>query len=392
MTPSARYGAAIGILDAWRAGQAVEQALTQWGRGARYAGSKDRAAVRDHVYDVLRRAGSCAAAGGGEDGRALVLGLVRLQGGDPGAVFTGTGHAPGPLTALERAGADAAADPSRASRPSRDVPDWTLPLLRVRAPEAFDALLESFTHRAPLWLRVNRRRGGRDAAQAALAAEGIATRPHPLVDTALEVTEGARRLRLSAAYETGLVEPQDLSVQGAIARVGWPQAGRILDYCAGGGGKALAIADRTDARVCAHDANPRRMADLEPRARRAGVRIDSLPRDALPAAGPFDLVLTDVPCSGSGTWRRDPEAKWRLTPAALSGLVTVQAGILHAAAALVRPGGQLVYMTCSLFEAENEAQVATFLARHPDWRCAARHLDTPLTASDGFFSATLVQG
>lgn len=382
MTPAARYAAAIGILGAWRAGQPAEQALTHWARGARYAGSKDRAAVRDHVYDVLRRTGSCAAAGGGTDGRALVLGLLRLQQDDPDAVFTGAGHAPAALTEAERAAP--VTDPD----PRLDLPEWTHPLLRACAPDAFEALLEAFAHRAPLWLRVNLRRGGRDGAMAALAAEGIATRVHPQVDTALEVIAGARKLRHAAAYDSGLVEPQDLSVQWAIARVDWPATGRILDYCAGGGGKALAIADRSAAQVFAHDANPRRMADLEPRAARAGVDIATLSTAALPG-DPFDLVLTDVPCSGSGTWRRDPDAKWRLTSGDLDDLVAVQAGILDQAAGLVRPGGRLVYMTCSLFAVENEAQVEAFLARQPHWQLEAQSLDTPLTASDGFFSAVL---
>lgn len=383
MTPGARYAAAIEVLDAWRAGSPAEQSLTRWARGARYAGSKDRAAVRDHVYDVLRRAGSCAAMGRGEDGRAMVLGLVRLQGGDPAQVFTGEGHAPAPLTPAE------ADFDTVLANPKLDVPSWTLPLLQARAPHSLDALLEGFSQRAPLWVRVNLRRGSREDAQAALARDGLVTRADPDVATALEVTEGARKLRLSSAYETGLVEPQDLSVQWAMARVIWPEKGCILDYCAGGGGKSLAVADRTKARIVAHDAIPRRMADLEARAVRAGVSVEQRATASLPSVGPFDLVLTDVPCSGSGTWRRDPEAKWRLTPDALADLVALQAEILDHAAALVRPDGQLVYMTCSLFEAENEAQISNFLARHPAWRLEAQHLDTSLTASDGFFSATL---
>jgi 16S rRNA (cytosine967-C5)-methyltransferase len=308
---------------------------------------------------------------------------LRVQGIDAGAVFSGIGHAPPVLTTIE------AEAPQPTPDASRDVPPWTLPLLRDALGDQLDPVLEGFADRAPLWLRVNLRRATREAVQATLARDGMESRPHGEVMTALEVTEGGRKLRLSAAYETGLVEPQDLSVQAAIARVDWPAKGRILDYCAGGGGKALAIADRVSARVFAHDAEPRRMVDLEARAARAGVEIAPLATEALPGAGPFDLVLTDVPCSGSGTWRRDPEAKWRLTPAALADLVAVQAEILDAAAGLVEPKGRLVYMTCSLFEAENAAQIDSFLARHSDWAEEWRHLDTPMTASDGFFSASL---
>ncbi|QXT38606.1 RsmB/NOP family class I SAM-dependent RNA methyltransferase [Gymnodinialimonas ceratoperidinii] len=383
MQPAARYGAAIGVLDAWLDGMPAEQALTRWARGARYAGSKDRAAVRDHVYDVLRQKGVCEALGGA-DGRGLVLGLLRAQGGDVDAVFSGVGHAPAPLTEAEQAAAVPASDPAL------NVPEWTRPLLVARAGDTLPELLESFAHRAPLWLRVNLRRTTREAAARALEADGMATRAHGEVETALEVTEGARRLRQSLAYTTGLVEPQDLSVQRAIAQVDWPHDGTILDFCAGGGGKALAIADRTGAEVFAHDALPQRMADLEPRAERAGVRIKQLAGADLAARSPFDVVVTDVPCSGSGTWRRDPEAKWRLTPQALEDLVKTQAEILDKASALTAVGGRIVYMTCSLFEAENEAQVAGFLARHPEWKVGVTTVDTPLTASDGFFSAELI--
>jgi 16S rRNA (cytosine967-C5)-methyltransferase len=188
---------------------------------------------------------------------------------------------------------------------------------------------------------------------------------------------------------TGLVELQDLSAQRAVAAVDWPAEGRILDYCAGGGGKALAIADRTGARVLAHDALPQRMADLPVRAARAGVAIDRIEGAELARHGPFDAVLCDVPCSGSGTWRRDPEAKWRLTPDRLDALLRMQADILDAAALRVRPGGRLVYMTCSLLRSEDEDQVARFLARSAGWSLAGMQVDTPLTASDGFFTAEL---
>lgn len=384
MQTAARYSAAIEILDTWLGGFPVEQALTRWARGARYAGSKDRAAVRDHVYDVLRQKGVCAAAGS-ETGRGLILGLLRVQGGTVSEVFTGEGHAPSLLSPKEASASELPYDPAM------NVPDWTLPLLEARSPGALPALLETFSHRAPMWLRVNLRRGSRDAAADALAKDGLITRAHADVATALEVTQGGRRLRQTAAYDDGLVEPQDLSVQWAIQRITWPVSGQILDYCAGGGGKALAIADQSDATIFAHDALPRRMADLEPRATRANVRITQVAPDGLSARGPFDVVLTDAPCSGSGTWRRDPEAKWRLTPQALEDVTKLQAEVMDQAAELVSPGGRLVYMTCSLFRAENEAQISAFLVRNPGWQAGAAHVDTPLTASDGFFSAEVIR-
>ena len=378
MTPAARFAAAIDILDQWRDGTPAEQALTRWARGARYAGSKDRAAVRDHVYDVLRRKGRCAALGGGETGRALVLGLTRSHNLAPDDIFTGQGHAPSPLSDAERINhtpADANAD----------VPSWCLPLLTDRDPNP--ALIDALAERAQVWLRSATRKGSRDAAQVLLEQEGISTSQHPTCATALQITEGARRLRQSEAYSKGLVELQDLSAQLAVARQDWPETGRILDYCAGGGGKALAIADRTSAQIVAYDAMPRRMADLPARAQRAGVHIETLSDPS--EYGPYEAVLIDVPCSGSGTWRRDPDTKWRLGQDRLKQLTETQDDILEMSSALVSVTGVLVYMTCSLFRSENEDRIAAFLGRNPHWKCTDMHCDTPLTASDGFFSARL---
>lgn len=386
MTPAARLSAAVSILDDWIGGLAIEQALARWARSARYAGSKDRAAVRDLVFDALRRKESAARMGGGADGRRLVLGLVRLRGEDPKAVFTGEGYGPAPLTGEETRCVEARQD---VPDPRVDVPGWLRDPIASRAPDADGrkALFAALQARAPVWLRVARRRCSVVEAQARLSADGIETQQHPSCDTALEVVSGGRRLRNAVAYRDGLVELQDLSAQRAVGSVPWPAGGRILDFCAGGGGKALAIADRTDAAVHAHDISARRMSDLSARAERAGVRIAELAPGRAGERAPYDAVLCDVPCSGSGTWRRNPEAKWRLTPARLEELAALQAGILDEAAELVCAAGALVYMTCSLLPCENEEQVAAFLDRSPGWRLEDTRLDTPLTASDGFFTA-----
>lgn len=382
MTPGARVAAAIEVLDRWLAGQSVEQGLTNWARGARYAGAKDRAAVRDHVYDVLRARGSCAHLGGGGDGRALMLGLLRLQGADLEAIFTGIGHAPAALSAAE------ATSPATPPDPRADIPDWLLPLIAAPLQTGAEPFLAALRSRAPLFLRVNSKSATREEARALLAQDGFLAEADPRAETALVVTSGARQVKASAAYAKGLVEPQDLSVQRAVLAVDW--AGRsVLDYCAGGGGKALAVAALGAARVVAHDADPGRMADLPLRAARAGVQIAIRQTADLQREGAFDVVLCDVPCSGSGTWRRDPEAKWRLTPGRLDALLALQAEILDTATRHVVAGGRIVYMTCSLIEAENEGQVARFVSRNPGWSRLSGGTDTPLTASDGFFHAVL---
>ncbi|MBB1490335.1 MULTISPECIES: RsmB/NOP family class I SAM-dependent RNA methyltransferase [unclassified Paracoccus (in: a-proteobacteria)] len=380
MTPAARAAAAIQILDAILQGEPSEAQLTRWARASRFAGSGDRAAVRDIVYDTLRRRRSRAALGGADSGRGLVLGALRETGTNPDTIFTGEGHAPAPLTVAERAGGRA---PTEAE--VTDLPDWIAETMKADLGSGFVPVAAALRDRAPVWLRANLARTTAAEARQALAADGIAAEPDPRCGTALRATEGERRIQGSAAYREGLVELQDLSPQMACAALPIAPGTTALDFCAGGGGKALALAAR-GARVTAWDAALGRMRDLPARAARAGVRV----RIAEVPDGLHDLVLTDVPCSGSGTWRRTPEAKWRLTPADLDRLAETQAAILDRAARHVRPGGMLAYMTCSLFARENEDQVARFLETHPDFTLRRAATLTPISASDGFFHALLV--
>ena len=379
MTPAARYQAAIEVLDRVGSGLAVEQALTNWARGARFAGSKDRAAVRDHVYTVVRRRRSCAALGGGEHGRALVLGLLRDEGADPATVFTGEGYAPDPLTEAELSLGHA---PEGAA--ALDVPDWLLPLFEasLEDPEATALALRD---RAPVFLRVNTLRGDVNTAQQSLLPEGVQTRPHPLSPSALEVTEGARRVHLSQAYADGLVELQDAASQAVVDKLPLRPGMRVLDHCAGGGGKSLAMAARLSGPVEAHDADPRRMSDLPARATRAGAEVDLVDQPV----GPYDLILCDAPCSGSGAWRRSPEGKWLLTAERLTDLQDIQSEILQSVADMVAPDGVLAYATCSVLAEENRAVVDRFLDAHPGWQCTEQHQFLPTQGGDGFFLALL---
>jgi 16S rRNA (cytosine967-C5)-methyltransferase len=385
MTPSARAAAAIAVLDRWLAGEAAEQALTNWGRANRYAGSGDRAAVRDLVFDAIRCRRSFAAWGGAETGRGLILGALRAAGAAPEAMFTGEGHAPPPLTPGEKvppvppAGLDAL-----------DCPDWLAPRLQGSLGEDFAPVMALLRRRAPVFLRVNLRRGTRVEVQAALAADGIAASPHPLTETALEVTGNARKIKASAAYLEGRVELQDAASQAVVAALPLRDGQHVLDYCAGGGGKTLAMAALAKADFTAHDADPARMRDLPDRARRAGVRVRLSETAGLLRKG-FDLVLADAPCSGSGSWRRAPEAKWTLTAERLEELCAIQGSILEKAAALVAPGGALAYATCSLLRDENENRVDAFLAAHSGWALQRELRLTPLDGGDGFFLATLTR-
>lgn len=388
MTPAARLSAAIEALDRIASGIPAEQALTNWARQSRFAGSGDRAAVRDLVFSALRCRRSFAALGGGATGRGLMLGLLRAEGTDPATLFTGAGHAPAPLTAAELAHASAKVAMSEAE--TLDCPDWLAPRLKASLGDGFAPVMELLRHRAPVFLRVNTARAGVDEAIAALAGEGIVARPGPLAMTALEVTENARKIQSSAAYRDGLVELQDAASQAVVAALPLRDGLTVLDYCAGGGGKTLAMAAAARIEVFAHDADPRRMRDLPARAERAGVPLRTLDTAAARARR-YDLVLLDVPCSGSGSWRRAPEGKWALTPQRLDQLCGIQAGILDETHTLVASGGTLAYVTCSLLAEENAAQIDAFLDRVPGWRLSLQRNLTPLDGGDGFHVSLLTR-
>lgn len=387
MTPGARLSAAMTVLDAALTGEPLEKALTGWARASRYAGSGDRAAVRDLVYDAWRCRRSFAALGGAETGRGLVIGGLRARGEDPARLMTGEGHAPPPP------GADEAGRAPLPGPEAFDLPDWIWPLWQEGLGDGAEAAARVARHRAPVFLRVNLAQVTRDGAADALRAEGIGTRAHDHVKTALEVTDNARKVARSAPYLRGLVEVQDASSQAAVAALPLADGQRVLDFCAGGGGKALALADRAaqlgwSIDLWAHDASPARLRDLPVRAARAGATIRIADADPQ-SLGAFDLVLVDAPCSGSGTWRRDPDGKWRLTPARLAELKVLQAGILGAASARVADRGVLAYATCSVLSAETERQVAAFVERHPGWRIEEERVWHPTPQGDGFSLATL---
>ena len=380
MTPGARVAAAIDILDKIRAGTPAEQALTGWARASRFAGSGDRAAVRDHVFDVLRMRRSL----GDGDGRALMLQLAQHKEWDIPALFSGQGHAPRPPEPPEIVLLDL---PLGAA--ACDIPDWLWPHWQESLGADAVMVAHVLQTRAPVFLRVNLRRITRGQAAEALAEEGIETKPHPQIATCLEVTANPRRIKTAKAYAEGLVELQDAASQWAVGQLPLQDAGTVLDYCAGGGGKALAIADACDAAVFAHDIAPARMRDLPARAGRAGVAVTPLAAEALEDHGPFDLVLCDAPCSGSGTWRRTPDAKWRLTPARLDAFLQSQREVLEQASRYVRPGGILAYATCSVLECENSKQVQSFVERQSGWTIAADASRLPDSSGDGFFFAVM---
>jgi len=387
MTPSARVQAAIEILDEVIAstrddGPPADAIVTRYFKTRRYAGSKDRRAVRDLVFRAIRRSGERPGAG-----REAMIGLAR-ENAELTASFDGSAHGPQPISDEE--GAETSL-----------VPAWLQSQLSplVTADE-FPALLD----RAPLDLRVNVARTTREAMVetfegaelTALSPWGVRLPPDSHVEQ-------------HAAFAEGLVEVQDEGSQ-LIALACDPQGGtNILDLCAGAGGKSLALAAAApDAHILACDTNRARLSNLEPRAERAvariGIRLLDGGRETQQLAdleGQADVVLVDAPCSGSGTWRRNPEGRWRLTAERLQRVTRLQARLLDIAAPLVKPGGTLVYAVCSIIAAEGSDQVAAFLGRHSSWSVQdalgsfgrkdgdGRLLTPGHDGTDGFFVARL---
>ncbi len=393
MTPAARIATAIDLLDEIIAGAPAERSLTRWARASRYAGSRDRAAIRDIVFDVLRRRRSLLWRSGQplESGRALLSGMLADLPEERGlALLDGSTYGKPPLSAEEAA---ALRPLATAPGPIRlDIPDALLPLFEAALGTEAETTLKHLRQRAPIHLRVNTLKATRTEAQATLAAEEIETEPLAAAETALNVLSNPRRIANSQAYKDGLVELQDTASQIAAAAAEARPGEHVLDFCAGGGGKALALGAAMQGRghLIAHDANPARMRDIPQRAARAGVSITCLDTASLAhQKGQFDLVFVDAPCSGSGAWRRHPEGKWALSPEKLVELAGLQSAVLQEALRFLRPGGRLLYATCSVLLEENQQVIETLLERQNG---LSLRLETTLPVCDthdGFYFALL---
>jgi 16S rRNA (cytosine967-C5)-methyltransferase len=390
MTPPARLQAAIEILDKYLGGAPVEKALTTWARKSRYAGSKDRAAVRDIVFQCVRCRASYGASGGSETGRGLAIGYAKALSDDADALFIGAGYGPSELS-------DSEAKTFKNKSISDDIhvkfdaPEWLIPSLSKALGDDLKPVLEKLQSRAPVFVRVNQSKTTMPKAIELMAEDGIKASPTEMSSTALEITENPRKVSNCKALQGGMIDLQDAASQAVCQTIPQGASLRILDYCAGGGGKSLAFADRPHEEIFAHDLNQPRMGDIPMRAARAGVRITRLTTSAMIAKGPYDVVFCDVPCSGSGAWRRSPEAKWAFTKTKLEDLLEIQAEILEKAAKLVTADGVLAYATCSMLCEENEDQIDRFLTANPDWTSSFSKRFTPLDGGDGFFVAHLTQ-
>ena len=381
MKAGARLAAAVTVLtEITVRHRPAALALADWGKASRYAGSGDRAAVGNLVYDALRRRGSIAARMGASTPRALTLGAAAralgLDAGQIAAAADGSKHALAPLTDTERAALENT-QPLGANELLADVPAWIVPLLRPMLGDHLAEEAAAFSERAPVDIRVNTLKATRKQVIADLEKLGpVETRYSPL-GLRFDAPEGAGRtpnVEAEPAHGKGWFEVQDQGSQIAALLADARPGHEVIDLCAGAGGKTLALAAamKGEGRIIAHDSDKTRLRPIFERIARSGAKnvevLAASEANALDGmAGQFDRVLIDAPCTGTGTWRRRPDAKWRLKPRNLEQRQKEQREVLAEAAPLVKPGGRLVYITCSLLPAENTEQVAAFLAANPEY-------------------------
>jgi 16S rRNA (cytosine967-C5)-methyltransferase len=427
VTPSARLLAAIELIEEIESGgrRPADAIANGFFRDRRYIGSGDRRAVSDRAWAVLRarrrldwwlqRAGAVSSP------RLLVASSLLLEGWTLGGVeqsFSGGQFAAPPLGPAEKSvlrGLETRTldHPDMPAPVRLEIPDWIYPRLEARFGAALAPEMAAMGEPAPLDLRVNLLKSTREAARQTLAAEGIAAETTPYSPWGLRVAH-RRAVTTGAAFQSGILEIQDEGSQLVSLLVGAVPGMRVADYCAGAGGKTLAMAMTMEnkGQVVACDVSEKRLDGAVKRLRRAGVHnverhlIEAGDKWGKRRAERFDRVLVDAPCTGTGTWRRNPDGRLRLTETDLAELTPKQAGILDTAGRLLRPGGRLIYATCSLLREENEAQIEAFCARNEKFRvlpvsqawnqppplpCADPFLVlTPLRhGTDGFFAAVL---
>jgi 16S rRNA (cytosine967-C5)-methyltransferase len=390
--------------------QPLDRFLRDWFRARRFAGSKDRAAIAERVFDVVRHRASYAWRMGRETPRALVIASVLKDGDAPDAYFCGEGYGPSALDEGERL---AIATPPAGEPPLHvrgEFPSFLEPeLTRAFGPDLLAEML-ALQARAPADLRVNMLKRSRDEVLEELRRSGFVAEATPFSPIGIRIVPPSAALGATALFESGAFEFQDEAAQIAALLCAAKPGERLLDSAAGAGGKSLALAAmmQNKGEIVACDIRQTALQQLALRASRAGA---SIIRTYLsqPPEGTFDVVLVDAPCSGTGTWRRQPELRWRLTPEKLVAYMSTQDRLLEEAAMRVRAGGRLIYATCSLFPCENEDRIEAFLSRHTEFAvrpCAEvwrESVDTAapkgmaqffrasprITGTDGFFTCVM---
>ena len=381
------YQSVIEILDTYLDEAKINFVLRKWAIKHRFAGSSDRRKIKDIIFDIIRQKKSCEHVGGGFSGRNLLIGYLKLKGTELSSVFDNSKFGPKELTIKEQ---NINVDFSNLSNIYElDFPSWLIPILRRSLQSEFNNVVKALRNRSNVQLRVNLKKISRLNAIKKLKKNNIECEINELCSTALNVLSGAQHILTSPCFENGFVELQDAGSQLVSELIEINYNDKVLDMCAGAGGKSLAIScgAELDATYFAWDVNFDRMKDIDARSKRAGVKIEKVIK--LSSKSFYNKIIIDAPCSGSGSWRRDPEGKWRLDEDILENYVKTQKELILKGLKLLAPRGQILYITCSILDIENGKLIDDLISSVLSLRLVRSISLVPSSKSDGFYGAVL---
>ena len=381
------YQSVIEILDTYLNEAKIDFVLRKWAIKHRFAGSSDRRKIKDIIFDIIRQKKSCEHVGGGFSGRNLLIGYLKLKGTELSSVFDNSKFGPEELTIKEQ---NINIDFSNLSNIYElDFPSWLIPILRRSLLNEFSNVVKTLRNRSHIQLRVNLKKISRLNVMKKLQKNNIECEINELCSTALNVLNGAQHILTSPCFENGFVELQDAGSQLVCELIEINYNDKVLDMCAGAGGKSLAIScsAELDATYFAWDINFDRMKDIDARSKRAGVKIEKVTK--LSSKSVYNKIIIDAPCSGSGSWRRDPEGKWRLDEDILDNYVKTKKELILKGLKLLAPRGQILYITCSILDIENGKLIADLISSVLSLKLVRSISLVPSSKSDGFYGAVL---
>ena len=381
------YQSVIEILDTYLNEAKIDFVLRKWAIKHRFAGSSDRRKIKDIIFDIIRQKKSCEHVGGGFSGRNLLIGYLKLKGTELSSVFDNSKFGPEELTIKEQ---NINVDFSNLSNIYElDFPSWLIPILRRSLLNEFSNVVKTLRNRSHIQLRVNLKKISRLNVMKKLQKNNIECEINELCSTALNVLNGAQYILTSSCFENGFVELQDAGSQLVSELIEINYNDKVLDMCAGAGGKSLAIScgAELDATYFAWDINFDRMKDIDARSKRAGVKIEKVIK--LSSKSVYNKIIIDAPCSGSGSWRRDPEGKWRLDEDILDNYVKTQKELILKGLKLLAPRGQILYITCSILDIENDKLIDDLISSVLSLKLVRSISLVPSSKSDGFYGAVL---
>ena len=381
------YQSVIEILDTYLNEAKIDFVLRKWAIKHRFAGSSDRRKIKDIIFDIIRQKKSCEHVGGGFSGRNLLIGYLKLKGTELSSVFDNSKFGPEELTIKEQ---NINVDFSNLSNIYElDFPSWLIPILRRSLLNEFSNVVKTLRNRSHIQLRVNLKKISRLNVMKKLQKNNIECEINELCSSALNVLNGAQHILASPCFENGFVELQDAGSQLVSELIEINYNDKVLDMCAGAGGKSLAIScgAELDATYFAWDINFDRMKDIDARSKRAGVKIEKVIK--LSSKSFYNKIIIDAPCSGSGSWRRDPEGKWRLDEDILDNYVKTQKELILKGLKLLAPRGQILYITCSILDIENDKLIDDLISSVLSLKLVRSISLVPSSKSDGFYGAVL---